>query len=389
MIRMHRIPDASGGRRGARSSRRVHVDDDVRNPAVADMEQIGSPRGDVGKVQAARSAAPGESNGHDHPFLVNLSVLHYHVAEVFPGIQGLAEALCHTVQPFPDVRCRPVGDDELDLGVRPSRRAVVTALPIGEDRAHKVQVLRHRLPPFLGEAFGGSTGLVDVGGRKASDRASHTEVDPSLALSNTTGATNQTPVLNHHSKHNPTAEMTDLLKLEVQFLVGPEPVLKEAAYRGSTLEELGPPVQDPIFGDAAHHPVGVTSIQSLNLLAKRRGRGQLHETPRERICAAPCAIVANGPAVFGVSCRSWFGARVSLFGSRRVVLAPRTSSFSTVRRRLREAGAEVRVLGGMVATRDEVRVDPVPPIVPRAISWAAEFVLGAWGVAELDELRAP
>src|SRR4051812_9477831 len=84
-------------------------------------------------------------------------------------------------------------------------------------------------------------------------------------------AANETPVLNHHCKHNPTAEVTDLLKLEVQFLVGPEPVLKEATYRRSTLEEAAnpTPVEDHIFGDAAHHPVEITAIESLNLLAHK------------------------------------------------------------------------------------------------------------------------
>src|SRR6266513_3113650 len=85
-------------------------------------------------------------------------------------------------------------------------------------------------------------------------------------------AANQTPVLYHHCKHNPTAEVADLLKLEVQFLVGPEPLLKEATYRRSTLDEVRPPVQDPIFGDAAHHPVEITAIQSLKLLAHKLNR---------------------------------------------------------------------------------------------------------------------
>jgi hypothetical protein len=135
-----------------------------------------------------------------------------------------------------------------------------------------------RLPPLLGEPLGGCAALVDAGGRKASDRASHTEVDPSLALSNVAVGTNQTPVLNHHSKHHPTAEVADLLELEVQFLVGPEPIVQEAADRSSTLEEVGTPVQDRIFGDAAHHPVEITAIQSLNLLAHKLnqvGRGGL------------------------------------------------------------------------------------------------------------------
>ena len=145
-------------------------------------------------------------------------------------------------------------------------------------------LLRHRLPPLLGESFGGGTGLVDLRGRKASDRASHTEVDPSLALSNMAVAASRTPVLNHHCKHNPTAEVTDLLELEVQFLVGPEPVLKEATDRRSTLDELRPPVQDRIFGDAAHHPVEITAIQSLKLLAHKLNRvgrrGLLRHRPR-------------------------------------------------------------------------------------------------------------
>ena len=68
---------------------------------------------------------------------------------------------------------------------------------------HDLHVLLRHLPPLLGEAFGCSTPLVDLGGRKASNRASHTEVDPSLALSKTAVTTNQTPVLNHHSKTQP------------------------------------------------------------------------------------------------------------------------------------------------------------------------------------------
>jgi hypothetical protein len=91
-------------------------------------------------------------------------------------------------------------------------------------------------------------------------------------LSNVTVAANRTPVLNHHGKHNPTAEVTDLLELEAQFLVGPEPVLKEATDRRSTLEVVSPPVQDHIFGDAAHHPVEITAIQSLKLLAHKLNR---------------------------------------------------------------------------------------------------------------------
>jgi mannose-6-phosphate isomerase-like protein (cupin superfamily) len=108
-----------------------------------------------------------------------------------------------------------------------------------------------------------------------------------------TVAANRTPVLNHHGKHNPTAEVTDLLELEAQFLVGPEPVLKEATDRRSTLEVVSPPVQDHIFGDAAHHPVEITAIQSLKLLAHKLNRiGR-----RELLAHLPASIPDGQQAV--------------------------------------------------------------------------------------------
>jgi hypothetical protein len=58
---------------------------------------------------------------------------------------------------------RPINDDELDLGIGPLDRAVIAALPVRVDRAHKIQVRRHRLRPFLCEAFGGSTSLFNIG----------------------------------------------------------------------------------------------------------------------------------------------------------------------------------------------------------------------------------
>src|SRR4051794_40926925 len=179
-----------------------------------------------------------------------------------------------------------------------------------------------RLPPLLGEPFGSYAGLVNVGGRKASDRASRTEVDPSLALSKMAAA-NQTPVLDDDGKDNPTAEVTDLLKLEIQFLVGPEPVHKEATYRRSTLHEFDPPVQDHIFGDAAHHSVEITTLQSLNLLAHKLnqvGRGGLPShlpasIPRTDYAASgtartPLPLSMQSGSLGGHSCFAWMQRRV-------------------------------------------------------------------------------
>ena len=44
------------------------------------------------------------------------------------------------------------------------------------------------------------------------------------------------PVLADNGKHNPIAEVTDFLKLEVQLLVEPEPLIEEVTYRHSPLE---------------------------------------------------------------------------------------------------------------------------------------------------------
>jgi hypothetical protein len=80
--------------------------------------------------------------------------------------------------------------------------------------------------------------------------------DFGLALSNVTVAADQTPVLAYPGKHDPTAEVTDLVKLVVEFLEGPEPVVNEATYRRSTLEVVSrrPPVKDRILGDVVNTP---------------------------------------------------------------------------------------------------------------------------------------
>src|SRR5213080_1085151 len=93
-------------------------------------------------------------------------------------------------------------------------------------RSGRLHVLvPHRLPPFLGEAFGGNTGLVEFVGRKSRDQASHPDVDPPLALSNVTCAANQTTVLSDHGKHNSLAEVAEFLKPKLQLLERSKPVL--------------------------------------------------------------------------------------------------------------------------------------------------------------------
>jgi hypothetical protein len=115
------------------------------------------------------------------------------------------------------------------------------------------------------EALGGSMSLVDLGDREACDQASYPDEDPSLALSNVTGAARRTTVLNDHGKHNPIAEVADFLRPELQVLVGGKPLLKEAANGRPSLEAVPqrPPLEGRIFGEAADQRVEITTIRSL------------------------------------------------------------------------------------------------------------------------------
>ncbi len=129
-------------------------------------------------------------------------------------------------------------------------------------------------PPLLRQAFGGSTGLVDLGDRKACDQASYPDEYPSLALSKVTGAASRTTVLNDHGKHNPIAEVADFLEPELQLLVHAKPVLEEAANGRPPLEVVPqrPPVEGRIFGEAAGRRVEITTICSLKRPAHELNR---------------------------------------------------------------------------------------------------------------------
>src|SRR5205814_5881495 len=93
----------------------------------------------------------------------------------------------------------PVPPDHLDLWINSLRNdfagQLTTHIRIeGVDAlSDLVRVLRHRLPPFLGKAFGGSTGLVDVViARRSHDQALLPNGDNRNAKLNSTGAAHRT-----------------------------------------------------------------------------------------------------------------------------------------------------------------------------------------------------
>ena len=99
---------------------------------------------------------------HEHSLVIKLSVSLGLGAEVTPVSDELAPSCSHGRDASRGARRKAIDAGVLDVRARPLDVPEVAAFPLGVDRAHEVQVLRHRLPPFLGKAFGGKTGLVDV-----------------------------------------------------------------------------------------------------------------------------------------------------------------------------------------------------------------------------------
>jgi hypothetical protein len=122
--------------------------------------------------------------------------------------------------------------------------------------------MTHRLPPFLREAFGGSTGLVYFGeGRTAHDQALLPHDDPPLLRFDAGGASYRPSILVDHGKDNPVSEIEDFPDLEVQVLENSVPVLKTLANRSSPLKRLANPPTVPrsVTGEEAHYRIEITA----------------------------------------------------------------------------------------------------------------------------------
>src|SRR6202035_1759220 len=162
-----------------------------------------------------------------------------------------------------------------------ARRIALDAITRSGPRSRRARRNSSRLLSRLGEAFGGGTGLVDVGSGKARDQTLHPDVDPSLSLPNVARDASRPSLLEDHSKHNSVAEVVDLLKLELQLLIHAEPALNEGTNRRLAFEDVPqrPPLKDRIDSKAAHHRIDITAIRGLKLpahtLHRVGGRGLL------------------------------------------------------------------------------------------------------------------
>jgi hypothetical protein len=130
-----------------------------------------------------------------------------------------------------------------------------------------------RLPALLREAFGGSTGLVDVGvGRQSHEEAIGRPVDgPSLPLMDSTIDADRATLLVDHRKHDPVVEDDELFDFEAKLGEIAEPFVQEATNCRSAFDDLEPR-KERIGSEEAHYRVDVTPIHSLEDNAHKLSR---------------------------------------------------------------------------------------------------------------------
>lgn len=96
-------------------------------------------------LQPTRPTATVVADKHKDTFTIKLTVLLRFEANVLPPVEDRAVALRQSGRSGPTAGFGPVGDHELDLGVRPLVGAEVATFPRRVDRVHEVQVRRgHR-----------------------------------------------------------------------------------------------------------------------------------------------------------------------------------------------------------------------------------------------------
>ena len=171
-----------------------------------------------------------------------------------------------------------------DLWVSEVAEHLLIVLERRKPAMHDLHVLpRHHLPPFPGKAFGGSTGLADVGvGRQSHEEAIGRPADgPSLPLMDLTIDADRATLLVDHRKHDPVVEDDELFDFEAKLGEIAEPFVQEATNCRSAFVRSArrPPVKERIGSKEAHYRVDVTLMHSLEDKARKLsqvgGRGLL------------------------------------------------------------------------------------------------------------------
>src|SRR6478672_4583645 len=102
----------------------IDVEKELRDLAVADVEQVRGIRANFGQVHSTRLAASDQAQEHQDTLVVELPILVDLGAVVLPGTQVTAPGLGHRGHPPPAAgRGTKISEHELDVGVRPLDRA--------------------------------------------------------------------------------------------------------------------------------------------------------------------------------------------------------------------------------------------------------------------------
>src|SRR5271165_5487389 len=106
-----------------------------------------------------------------------------------------------------------VGVEQIEVGFVLSINELVAL-------THKLHVgPGHRLAPFLCKAFGGSTSLVDVGVQRVPrEHAVRERGDACEAHLDVSATPNEAALLDDHAKHDPVAQVENLLWLDPVLL---------------------------------------------------------------------------------------------------------------------------------------------------------------------------
>ena len=142
---------------------------DLAHLPIPDRAQLEEMNGDRDAALSASTTLANESHDATVPHLDHFKQL---PDEVDPPIAKLLAEGDDLREPPKMLRGvgvgLPVRPDHLDLRIKSCRKGFAGQLPAHERIAgvnalsDRVRVLRHRLPPLLGEPFGGCAGLVDV-----------------------------------------------------------------------------------------------------------------------------------------------------------------------------------------------------------------------------------
>jgi len=141
-------------------------------------------------------------------------------------------------------------------------------------------------PPFLGEAFGGSTGLVDVGVEGHSREHAVYPYEDRCGSQLNVATAGGSPVGDLYDMYDPIAEVLHLLNLHPILIKTPEPVLGKPTYRLRTRVGTQLPARSVPDGSGtqeAHDRVQVAAVQrcvnTAGKLDRVGGRGLLRHHP--------------------------------------------------------------------------------------------------------------